>query len=87
MAIPSLPLQSEKDPRMCAARDHFANLNAFLWTPASLKLASLSLSLKARQFGCQRLVENGCLGAFYLAEADMFDAVCGDVHSSEALPL
>lgn len=86
MAIPSLPMELEEDPRMCTARDHCASLHAFLWTPASLKPASFSLGLKARQFGCRRLVEDSCLRAFYLEQRDMFDVVCGDVHSSEALP-
>ena len=61
-----LPLESEEDNRVCAARDHSANLDAFLWTLASLlKLASLSLCLKAKQFGCRRHVDDSCLRAFH----------------------
>lgn len=67
MTIRRLPLlESEEDTRVYAARDHCANLKAFLWTPASLKLASLSVSLKARQFGCGRHVEDSCLRVFFL---------------------
>jgi len=88
MAIPSLPLESEGDPQVCAAHDHCANSNAFLWAPVSkesLKMASLPLGLKARQLGCQRHVGDSCLRAFRLEKRDMFDVVCGDDHSSEAL--